>query len=324
VFLLAEGQAQFTARVAAQAEAVGVLPPDLDVYLYRDPIDFTDSRAVLRILEELREIRPALVVVDSVVSHDPGTAGGQSDTATQAAAFGGMNTLALALGCLVLAVDHPGHNDKTRPAGSFAKLAKADAAWRMFREPKSDNVVLAPAKSKDFALPRSTRLRLRVVGAPNGAPLLVACDTAPRPEKLSTNMLSCLTVVSRLSETNSGRNGVTDRAWLQASITEGITRPTYYRTKTRLIDSGYVEKRGALHAVTASGAALVSSGITPVSRNGMRPTHQPHPPPTVPGLTPTRPPLGAGSGETDRGLVAVPDDDLSWLDDDDTDDQVEA
>jgi hypothetical protein len=300
-FLLAEGQWQFNERLAAQADALDIPHRSLPIYTHGEPIDFTSAAAVSRIIEALRPIGPVLVVVDSVVSHDSGVAGSQSDTSTQAAAFGGMNVLAQQLNCLVLALDHPGHKEKDRPAGSFAKKAKVDAGWRVKRNPKTGEVVLSVWKTKDFAVPDAFRLRLRLVGAPNGAPLVVISDGPRSPDELTRSELRGLMVVSRLNETSEAADGVTDTAWLSACLTDGLTKPTYYRAKKRLLDAGFVAKHGALHTVTESGLALVSNGLTPVSPDGVRPN--PLTRPSLPGASLTHPaPLrGAGASETAPG-----------------------
>jgi len=301
VFLLAEGQAQFNERIAAQADALGVAHRSLPIYRYEDPIDFTDPTVVSRIVEALRPIAPVLIAVDSVISHDRGIAGGQSDTSTQAAAFSGMNTLAQQLDCLVLALDHPGHSDKTRPAGSFAKEAKIDAGWRAKRNKRTGEVELSKFKTKDFHVADGFRLRLSLIGAENGAPIVVASERAPSPEDLNVNDLTSLRVVSRLTETSEGEFGITDGTWLQAGLTEGLTKATYYRAKTRLIEAGFVAQRGTLHSLTESGRGLVSGGLTPVSQDGVRPNTRPRPAHPGVSLTPTGSPIGAVKAETTPG-----------------------
>lgn len=262
-YLAAEGQHGLAHRIAAVADRAGIVPARLPIHVHGEPVDFRSQLAVDALLAELRPLQPALVVLDSYTSHDSTSgAGAHADTAASSAFLKGLTQTAHQLGTLVLMLDHPNHQDKTRPAGSYAKKALADAMWRGYRDAKTDTLVLACEKAKDFVAPREARLRFRVIQAANGAPMLTSAHDAEDADELSLKERLSLTVVSRLSETGLG---VSTTEWQRGSLAAGITRPTFFRIRRRLIDAGFVAERDGLNVVTGTGFSQVSPSLTEVS-----------------------------------------------------------
>lgn len=265
--LLGEGHAGFPQRVgAAVLSRPGLSPDGVDIGILEQPPNLLDAAAMSELAAQLlrEDPRPVLIVIDTWNATAHGAEGSHSDTASVATACATLAALARDTGATVLVLDHPNKTTKDSPAGNFAKAAASDAMWSVKAEADTGHSVMTCVKLKDAGIDRQElrfeRVPLRAGEIDSPAYLrrvgdLVSLDDLKNSEGITLRALRDVAT----------SNGARDMEWREVSLAAGLTRPTYYRMKAKLIRHKLVEQKGNRFHLTAGGEALVSEGITEVS-----------------------------------------------------------
>ncbi|WP_330927463.1 helicase RepA family protein, partial [Candidatus Sororendozoicomonas aggregata] len=113
------------------------------------------------IKERLGDIKPALIVVDTVARN---TAGREENSATDTGVFiETMDKLKRAYGCTILLVHHTGHLNQERGRGSSALYAAQDCEYLMKKD-GNDVVEIKCTKMKDGDEPKPIKFKIETVG----------------------------------------------------------------------------------------------------------------------------------------------------------------
>ena len=147
-YLAGEGHGGLDRRVQAWSEHHNV--SDAPFHRSTIPANLTDTQhmhAMAAAMDHIAEVKPALVVIDTLASS---AGGGDENSATDVSMMlDEVNKIRRMFHCAVLIVHHTGQKEKDRARGSYALPAGVDTMYRANRMGESMEVTLTNTKMKD-------------------------------------------------------------------------------------------------------------------------------------------------------------------------------
>lgn len=163
-----EGQRGLRKRCAGLAAYKGVDPNDVNMHIISDTIALDDENPEAGLRRAIANMgylstEPAMTVFDTTNCF---MIGDENKTVDATRYLNACKNIGLELGCLVLIVNHTGHNqdNQGRARGSSVFRASADIEFRVRKD--GNIMTLEMTKSKDTALAPEKKLMLEQVDAP--------------------------------------------------------------------------------------------------------------------------------------------------------------
>jgi len=301
LYVAGEGDAGLSQRIVAWKSAHRVLGEAVGVGVITDPIDLLKPLDVARIVTAAKAPHVGqplrLIVIDTLARAMVG--GDENDTRDMSTVIAAADRIRDETGAAVLLVHHTSKNsDQER--GSSALRGAVDTL--LFCEDGDDGRQLVCAKQKDAEAFSPIPFRL-VAG--HGSCVVQAADSPEVAREQAGVMNPKRFQALRVLRESFTDRGATTTEWFEAS---NLTRRTFFRTRTWLVDAGYVAEgsRGGRYTVTLSGkvAQLPSAtGAKPVptpgATGGLENPFR--------GFPPRHPPVGsAGSESGTKDLKRTP------------------
>jgi hypothetical protein len=192
----------------------------------------------------LEEWRPDIVMFDSWIGFLAADGRDENVSNDISAWADGYSKPALRRGVAVLTLDHVPH-DHERERGSSRKRDEMDVVWKLVKAGDFDRyqtTALSMSRQKDREGWLPERLTFEIGGDPETGEFVMRRD-----DSLAHQInVTALTGDERkvLSVLEGVGRGMRAAEWQKASLEEGITKPTFYRIKARLMEAGRVERDG--------------------------------------------------------------------------------
>jgi hypothetical protein len=242
LYVSAEGRAGLKQRRAAWLEGYGrgrPLPTDRRVVWHPDTINMLSATTVDALATVAAELRPVLIVLDTMARTSPGGDEGGESTSSYVA---GMDRLRTATGACVMVVHHTG-KDTTRGARGHSSLEGAmDTMLEVDGSRTTGQLTLKATKQKDMPTGREINL----VRSTTGDSCTISIDRRSNSDEgmKATERTALDAFIGIALE-----DGVTASEWMK-SLPEGAMSPrTFYRARATLIDTDKVRKVGSRYVL---------------------------------------------------------------------------
>lgn len=257
LYVVGEGFAGMPQRVGAWCTEYGVEPSSLDGWIgfRRVQLDVSDDevRAAVRDEMNARDLRPSLVVLDTLSANAP-VGFDESKTAAMKLLLDGARALRDEHGCTVLLIHHTGW-DESRERGSSDLRGAMDVSLSL-RSTGEEYRELRIEKARDFAPPDPIRLALR---ERHGARIVEAVRGAA-PNTLSGNALVALRALAEGGQGDPLRASDWERACHSVSTGKPMSTGGFYRAREDLVKQALVVKDARKgYVLSIGGQAVVES-----------------------------------------------------------------
>jgi hypothetical protein len=252
VYITPEGSYQHADRIKAWMKFHGITELPENFEIIELPVQIGDASQCALLIDELREMNPAFIILDTVAKCNIGR--DENDAAAMGLFTDGMEKVSRELGAFVLAIHHNNKNGTAR--GSVSLPANVDASLTLKRSPGRivtigcDRVKGAPFD--DFSL--FGQIVETGEADENSAPItslvFMLTDTPataiPQADQTREQVLEALRQVPE---------GLPAKKWQEAS---GLSSSRFYDYRDELQKSGKVTQEGRIYKVTP---------ITPIAPN---------------------------------------------------------
>jgi hypothetical protein len=177
---------------------------------------------------------PDLVIIDTLARSLAMGGGDENSARDMGIAYRSMDALRNEFHCHVLVVHHTGRNSDHERGST---LLGDNADTRMFMSRDYGAVRLECPKQKDVAEPPAIGLKLTSIDG-TGSCVLNLFETDSNLDR------TVLQIVSILGETFPLHEGASTAQWRDVCLTDRLTRPTFYRARTKLLTMEFVRSDG--------------------------------------------------------------------------------
>lgn len=267
VYVAGEGHAGISRRLQGWAKAHGVSLDDAELFVSNRAAALNAAEgfgAVVDALDELGDIAPRLIIVDTLARN---FAGNENSSEEMGAFVASLDELRRPLGASVLVVHHSGLGGAERGRGSTALRGAVDREW--IASKAEGVIVLRCHKSKDTEIPPPIGLRLESVplglidedGDELTTAVLREADVPKAPAKgLGANQARAMSTLRRLyaqARSNLSKQGrdpdkalVSLAQWKEAA---DLTRNRFAEVRNALEERGAIIVEDRLHVRLPAG-----------------------------------------------------------------------
>lgn len=228
---------------------------DLDaahLNIWREPVNLLEPAAVQRFLARLGDLKPVLVIFDTLATCSTGA--DENSSTDMGRIVASSNAIRSALDCSVLLVHHSTKSGDTE-RGHSSLGGAADVMIRC----TGTNLALTMewAKNKDLAECSDISVALNVVTVLNGKTALVISND--RREDKPAHTRAAVPALQALVDAAGGA-GTTGPEWLAVAQAKHGYRgtSTFYRHRTDLLEADYVRPLGKVFVPTERGRAILT------------------------------------------------------------------
>lgn len=242
MYIVGEGTGGLAKRVRAWLELHEVTDPG-DIHWLTRPVNLLDAVEVATVVAVAKDIRPVLVVFDTLARCSLGAE--ENSAKDMGRVVAALDQVKEATGAAVMPVHHTGKDATKGMRGSTAVLGAADATYEITRDGKT--VKWKPVEMKDAEAPRP--LAFTMVATAGSVALSAGETVTAVPD-------SVWEVREALGTIDMG-DGVASTVWQKACV-DIVAESTFYRHRKWLVDNGLVQNVGGKsprYSMTVEGAS---------------------------------------------------------------------
>lgn len=245
VYVAAEAVGTYSTRLAAW-EKMHKLPLD-NLFFWPDAIDLLDKTSIAAFIDEVSDLKPKLVVIDTLARCMPGA--DENSAKDMGLAVANLDTIRRATSATVLVVHHTGKNGIDE-RGSTALRGACSLMVKLQND--DDLISLRCEKSRMSA--GFEELQFRLIGTGDEMVLLAANRVDLRNAPLTESLLKSLQIIQDWPHSEGLR--LNDLA-----TTAGINPGTAFKQISRLKKQGYIEEIKKYFKLSLKGQLILESSV---------------------------------------------------------------
>lgn len=228
-----EGRPGWKARIQALKRHYGIDRTRYGFHMIPHSMDLRDPVAIDVLIRELERIRPAWIIVDTLVRHMPG--GDDNSSRDVGQVLENCNRIKEATGASVAIVHHPTKSDEEEERGSSALRGFVDYSICVKRYIGTGNILLKSIKDKYAENFQPFRVMLQTVELPGGpTPVVVEADPVQSLDGPALNEKQKL-FYDALKDYPGSTIG-------EIIASSGLPRGTAYRIRDQLLEKGIIKE----------------------------------------------------------------------------------